>query len=672
MEEAIRVLRKFNPAWEGYREDQHRLHSVTMKALQAGEREIGIHLHIRGGKSMLIRMLSVHTVEQSLAAVCMAINNRSELRRQIVMPERWNEDFDRLETTSPRLPPYGFAHVRRDNEGKEGAGYWPDDPWPNTEYLLSTSIQTVCRNAGRMTQWVQSINNKSGLPIIVFLDEAQEYGVEEGGAVENVSKDWYPTLKRIQEECNVIFITLSGYPLRQDGLCLPGFIQMDPESENRRRWVRSQVIKELGPRSRLVEKNLINYVSQSYTMMPRGGEAFIVGMKRGFDTNALCQLHHVPVAHRVTYKENGKVILNDTSLVDLPEAAAKRVLGIYLGQDSVIEAMVKKTVELLADKRRAESSIKGLVYGMPDVSGGEEDAHLRRIDHHFARLAPSLKVRIVTQHSVESTSDALLAFCTDNHDVLILKYVGRVGFDCPRAKVLADLSTVRSEAKVAQTWLRVSTPYHNIPGDIITPGDCISDELFEKIVTNNGGNRSRFSSNAEVQKTVEAVEEDTDRDLIVGAQESLGVTAHDLTGVNAAQVALIEEYLAQYPAYHAIMQQMNMPARFAFVTLQMSEHGWRPSKTVLDERKHRYAEAHLYRTPIIDRLDKAAHKIAGTRSPYKILDEEQQHRWRTTRKMLLQEAKRFGSQPSDRELEQIQSLNSLEAMLVFLEQKVAE
>src|SRR5258705_312566 len=109
----------WNPDWDGYREDQRRLHSLIIRDVRAGEKEIGVHLHIRGGKSMLIRMCAVDLAELKFASISMAINNRAELRRQLTKAERWKEDFTRLKTLPARTEPFGYAHVKRKNNGEE-------------------------------------------------------------------------------------------------------------------------------------------------------------------------------------------------------------------------------------------------------------------------------------------------------------------------------------------------------------------------------------------------------------------------------------------------------------------------------------------------------------------------------------------------------------------------
>ena len=676
MAEAVLKLRKFEPDLTGYRADQRQLHTVILKAVESGEKEIGVYLHIRGGKSMLQRMLSVHLAELGLCAAGLAVNNRTELRRQITQPEKWLEDFDRLDTIAPRDPPHGFAHVKRKLNGEETSGYWPQDPWPNNEYLLSATIQTICSRVDQVIAWIQSVNHRTGLPVLLLLDECQNFGIDDGGGEEVESRDWAPVIKRLQSETKIILVALSGYPHRQDGLCLPGFVPLNKDEQEREKWIKGKVIKEIDERKKLVETKLIKYTKQSFTMAPKGGVDFIVGMERGFTSGALCPLHQHSISHKITYKEDGKIILDNQSLADVEEETARRVLGVYLWDDMVIEACVRKFVELLTEKRSAEKSIKGLIYAMMDTAGrGGPDAHAHKIETILKRIAPRLKVRIVTMNTAAagdgSPADALLAFNDDDYDALILKNVGRVGFDCPRAKVEMDLSTVRTECMVAQTWLRVSTPYKGIPGDIITPSDITAAELYKKIVKHNGGDKLSRTSDAQVIDEDEVIIEKVDRSVTIGEQEAMGVITHDLREVSPEDCRLVETYLGEHPGYNPLIQQMSWSARVDFVRLQMRDHGWTPPQNFAQAKPapqaRRYAEAHHYRTPINKAWDKATNKKFGARSRYQ-LDDEGKKEWNDFHAQLGREAKHKAGEPSGRALDQIQNMDALEIILNFFEE----
>ena len=319
MVDAVKKLRKFAPDLNGFREDQRRLYEVILRAIEAGEKEIGVYYHIRGGKSMLQRMLSVTTAELNLCSVSIAINNRTELRRQIVSEEKWLEDFDRLNTIAPRTTRHGFAHVRHKNNGEELSGYWPVIPWPNSEYLLSTTIQTICHRVDKVIEWIESINNNTGLPVLIHLDECQNFGIDDTGGVDIESRDWSPVIQRIQSETNVILLALSGYPHREDGLCLPGFIEHGKTDEEREKWVRGKVLMVIDEKRALTELNLLRYTKQSFTMAPKGGSDFIVGMERGFENNTLCALHHWKISHKITYEEDGVILLDNQSLAEVEE-----------------------------------------------------------------------------------------------------------------------------------------------------------------------------------------------------------------------------------------------------------------------------------------------------------------------------------------------------------------
>jgi hypothetical protein len=543
---------------------------------------------------------------------------------------------------------------------------------------MGTTIQTICSKLEKAIPWIQSVNHQTGLPVLVFLDECQNFGIDEGGGVEDETRNWAPAIKRLQQETNIILIALSGYPHRQDGLCLPGFVMLDVKEEDREKWVRTKVIEVIDEKRRLVEKKLTKYIRQSFTMAPRGGADFIVGMERGFASNALCGLDYYTISHKITYMEDGEVILDNQSLAEVDETTARRALATSVWDDMVVDAGVRKFVDRLGEKRRANKSLKGLIFAMADTAARGEDSHPNKIRMALERNAPHLKVRILTQHFVGSVADALLAFTNDGFDVLILKTVGRVGFDCPRAKVLLDLSTVRTECMVAQTWLRVSTPFEGMLGDVITPGDITAANLFEKIVKHNGGDRLSRTKDGEVIDEDEVLEEKIERSITIGEEEETGVVSHKLQEVPPDQCRLVEYYLIEHPGYIPHMQKMNMPERVEFVHLQMRDHGWTPSPDYAQPKappppqspkQRRYSEAYQYRIPVRKAWDKATNRAFGVEKYRDLEDGELKKRWQKLHAQLGYDAKRLAGEPSGRELDEIQNLEALEIILCFFEEQ---
>lgn len=674
MNKALPLLNQFNPDWNGYRVDQKQLHLAIIEAIRRGEKEIGVTLHIRGGKSMLIRMTVVDAIELGLVALGIAINNRSELRLQIAASERWSEDLNRLNTTVPRMPPHGFAHVKRKSTGEALVGQWPDDPWPNDEYLLSTTIQTVCSRLERVIEFIRHVNATTGLPVLLALDEAQDYGIDDdSGLVDNLSRDWAPTLQRIQTETNVILVTYSGYAKRSDGLILPGFQMIDQAESERSKWIFDQVIEKRDDGTTLIRKKLIDFKKLGFTMIPKGGLAFVVPLKRGFETNALCGLDHITISHRITIRDGSEVILDNQSLGDVNESLMRKALNFYVHDERVIEAHIRKGIERLKFKRLANSSVKILVYTSMDPPGkGGTDLHANQVKACFERLAPKLKVRILTQNTEgSSSSDVLLSFAHDDYDVLILKSIGRVGFDCPRAKILIDLSTVRAESKVAQTWLRVSTPFEGISGEIISPNDSLSVELFQTIVSENGGHHMERTIDIKVAKEKEDVL--TDKNLIFecGDEEEVGVRTHDLNHVTSNQVNIIDAYLKEYPGYNPLLQQGNVAQRWNFVEMQMKHHGWQPPETLKTSEKpkapYRYQEAWRYSAPIRRASKKATFKKTGIKKEFEDFNDSDWKVWNPMHSKLWEQARSKAGQPIDRELSQIQSLKALDIILGYFE-----
>jgi hypothetical protein len=281
---------------------------------------------------------------------------------------------------------------------------------------------------------------------------------------------------------------------------------------------------------------------------------------------------------------------------------------------------------------------------------------------------------MITNKTDGPTADALLSFNDDDVDVLLLKNIGRVGFDCPRLKVLGDFSTIRSEGKVAQTWLRVSTPYDNIPGVIITPGDPTACDLFEKIVTHNGGDRMSRTGETEVRERKEVTVERTTRELTVGNVVPLPIKQNDMKVVAPEDDQLVKSYLAEFPGYSDVLQRLDLARRVTFVREQQRDFNWQPKEPCAQTPQQseiafppvsRPTEPHRYRPIINDLLDEATHRAIGCRSMYE-LSEEDKKAWKKKRSELLKSAKRRAGQPEDRALEQIQNIEALQIIEDYL------
>ena len=686
MSNALKRFRKFDPNWDGYTPDQRRHHRAAMNCIRKAEwpdrakQEIGHYLHIRAGKSMLIRMLTVDAVEQGFVAVGLAINNRSDLRIQIVEDARWDEDFGRLNTTAPRNPPFGLAHVKVSLDGKPGVGEWPDDPWPNEEYLLSTSIQTLCRNIDKVAQWVQSINHKTGLPVLIHLDEAQDYGINDAGGTDDESKDWDVVLRRLQAEANVILNTLSGFPFRSDGKLIPGFKRVNESSSRLETVGRGKLIRVDPDGVPVYEKLRIKGNTLSFNMEPIGGEDFITPIRRGFDTGRLCPISHDRIAHKITLRINGNVVLDNQSLADVDKETSRKIMAAYLSHPEVIDIACCKLDFWLEEKREVNDHIKALVYSMADGGGRSEDEHARQIQERLSLVAPHLTSRILTNNTADASAESLLAFRTDDYDVLILKNRGRVGFDCPVAKIELDLSTVRAPGMVAQTWLRPTTPFDEIPAVLIAPGDPISTDLFERIVTNSGGNPMKEgTTESEVDGEMRVPSEH--RSLDVGDQvdmpfveSEVDAFTEQLDKVERAEFELVNAYLGEVPGHRFVLERLTLKRRVEFVKAAIEQGGWRPPAgcgtatrpSAGADQKHR-KKPHKYRSDIISLWDKVTHKLAGTHPPASELSSDDMKRWRLLRRDVMREAKRAAGQPEDRKLSQIKNLDALDAIEKHLE-----
>jgi hypothetical protein len=675
MSEAAKRLRAWNPDLSGFTEDQRKHYDAMMAAIRKGEREIGHYAHIRFGKSMLIRMSSISAVEEGLAPIGIVVNDRADLRMQIIDQKEWKSDLCRLKVTAPRpLEHLGYAHVKYDMDDNPLSGCWPDEPWPNNEYLLSTSIQTLCKNMNWVIEWTRSINHKFKLPVLVHLDEAQNYGIDETGfGTDADSEDWYPNIEKWRREADIILNTLSGYPHRQNGKLIFGFKPVGSETKKVERIALGKLIRIDPDGVPVRELVRITGSATEFSMEPVGGEQFVTPIARGFEVERLCPIELDPIVHKITLRVDSEVVLDNQSLADVDKDTARKVMREYLAHPEVVAVGVDKLVRHLEWKREVNSSIKALVYTQMDGNGRSNDAHANDVATALKARAPHLKVRILTNNSDDTSAEALLSFKTDDTDVLILKNRGRVGLDAPVAKVELDLSTVRAPGMAAQTWLRPTTPFDGVSATLIAPGDPITTELYTRIVTNNGGDPMRdATTNGEV--IGEARVEPEKRTVEIGAQEEgtligMGKDGRVVT-TDGGDRAIVDAYLKDVPGQAPMIRPLLTEAQIRFVQAAIDAGIWSPPDGIgrhQSQQKPRRTQG-SYRKRIAKLADEAANRHMGVPSRYALGGDEQKEKmWNRFRADLLKAAKRNAGQPEDRAPADIQNLDALAAIEKFLE-----
>jgi len=533
---------------KGFRETQREIFELVCDEITKGKKEIGIHLHIRGGKTMLMRMLSKWAIDNGHAWGALIINNRTELRNQCADVEAFAQDCKRLNVAPGRpYPVRNWAKVEKiSSSSAYGDGDFPDDPYANNEYIGSCTIQTLISRFKMLEHALDSWDHKHSQPFLVFVDEAQEFGVDDS----EVDGKWEGVINKLQSH-NVILVSLSGFPHREDGKCLPGFRRINSATSESERTILGEKIRDIDEKSALYSTEKRKFVTDKFDLQPVGGSAFEFPLSIGFRSSSLCKIQSLHIDRAVTLTVDGEIKVDNEPISRLTEENARQCLRSYLMHPSVVDQACEMTADELANLRNRydDKTIKGLIFTCSDANGrGGQDEHANMVLRWFEKNRPEIRVKIITQTSCEGTSPAnALRDFKKNYDVdiAILKNVGRVGFDCPEAKVLCDISDVRSLAKVTQTWLRISTPYKKVVATVIHPNDPKAAECWESAI---GAHMARMkSSESELidtdQKTV------TMKERVMEVGEIADAYVHDNTmmKITLTQRKQVKAYMAKFP-----------------------------------------------------------------------------------------------------------------------------
>lgn len=448
-----------------------------------------IVLPTRYGKSDLARLVTYAgcfgleledgSVIRPFISHVLFLTHRNFLRKQIRNVEKWEGCKKRQGIISPDVP--------RMSDIDSSPGH-PRNIAPNGEQFLCTSINNVANNLEAFSDWV-SFKRQNGLPVLVFADEAQFFGEEEGRSSETLK--WGEALVELAEQgANVI--TMTATPVRADKKLIPGFKQLiTQEGEERNLKVvtkRELLVDEHGNVQYDSENKPLYRVSYEdrrqtsdyFELLPD----FEVERREAWQNKYLCQLNRNTVEISMT---NGEM------LHELSPQVCRRELGHVLRRDDVITECLRRAVDELKAYRRDVLPKAGMIVFASNEKQG--DSQVDQIKTILRQKHSSLTVREATQNS--GGQDAIDEFVAGHFDILILKQMAGAGLDAERCKVICDLSPVRQLASCEQRWNRAATPTRGKGGkrvtvaSVVMPRDTLSDTIFRTIYTEEGGESKR-------------------------------------------------------------------------------------------------------------------------------------------------------------------------------------
>lgn len=443
--------------WDELRKGQREaIEMIEARVSRSGAGTTAIVLPCRYGKSDVARISATILWAAGKVCVSLALSPNELLRDQLGDARRWLTALERYSVNAtPRINTITKPKKKFN---------------PNREAFLSATIQLVQANLDLFQDWVESEVHRTGLPVLVFIDECHSTsdGNEWGKIV--------PVL--VQAGAHIVLLTAT--PERADGNSIPGF-NFDVLDEGDVKVWRSRPHRERP--AELVTVDVYHGRMKKVKLIADHTVTFGEAWREPTEGNPiLCKIS------RQTFDPEVRATTSENWLSELAPSKVKEVLGKVVREPKVIEDGCRRLITALDHRRQLDPRFQAIVYCGNDFERGNDsfNEHPKTIKHELHRQRPSLDVHIAT--SANEGKSVIENFAAGNGDVLIVKMMASLGLDLPRAKVGLDLSPTRTFPSLVQRMFRIATPYEEaLACEWITPDDVISAAIFKRAVTDEGG-----------------------------------------------------------------------------------------------------------------------------------------------------------------------------------------
>lgn len=167
-----------------------------------------------------------------------------------------------------------------------------------------------------------------------------------------------------------------------------------------------------------------------------------------------------------------------------------RWLRCALNNRELITHFCKETLCKLEEAKQICKYAAAMITTIADSNPSEKNVHANLIESELKRQNPAIKTLIVTSNDEDNDNKKLLSFKNDTkYDILIVKNMATIGYDCPRIKVVVNMSNIRTLPTFIQLINRGCRKYKDFQRFwFIHPGDKKSLELIRKFKEEIGSN----------------------------------------------------------------------------------------------------------------------------------------------------------------------------------------
>lgn len=408
------------------------------------------------GKTDVIRTVAIEAKDQGLCGGTIVVVPNIVLCNQLNNQFKINQWLERFKVKPKRKVKYSKVDKFSINM------------FENDEYWTVMTNAMFCLNSPEIIKFCSLFKSRNGLDVLLIADEVHLFSDQ---------NKWGEALLSWQNAgSRTIQSTATSF--RGDGAVIPGFEYIKIGETKKENHV---------PSSK--DKNIMEVFETTQSLLELQSD-YTYSFKRAWEDKVICLIERHFIDVEITLPNGSKAKISE-----LAPSKTTNLLTKICRDPNVISECVKFFVGRLEKRRKNHPEISGIVFCGNDLSDSDnEDDHAKEIKSWIERYDSSLRVVLATNH-IEEYKSNIEDFGLGKYDVLIVKQMGGVGLDIPTCKVELDLSSVRQAVSFVQKINRPSRRYKNIlTCDYIAPADVLCQRLFDKFVTDQGGEMVKTDS----------------------------------------------------------------------------------------------------------------------------------------------------------------------------------
>jgi superfamily II DNA or RNA helicase len=425
-----------------------------------------IYMCCRYGKSDTIRNLALLAIAAGKASAALVVHPSPDLADQFLEESRLKSWRQRWLPVGPRL---GKIQVLPD---------FAHQSMCDGQWIGSIHIQALMQpmQIALLVAWVERCKTKTGLPPIIFFDEAHQF---------SSGNKWGDVARRLQA-AGCIVVVLTATPFRNDGEDIFGFRKKPVGGTESReiKYVQHYAADETKLELHTVTRDETEYVLEADVEVP-----FAQGWAEGHIAKATFDLIEWNM------QGWGKREGDERLLSEIPKDDARSILQSLYRDPAAIAEATRRVVGHLEKFRKHVPDASAVWYGMNDDSSGDVASENQKAIRDAIKLAiPSASIGIATQSSDEESDEksreVIRKFCDTRkkgHDFLVLKQMGASGLDSDRICIVVLWNTVRSLGQMIQMAMRGGNVNGKTHFVIVGLKDSITVGKLQAFVKGEGG-----------------------------------------------------------------------------------------------------------------------------------------------------------------------------------------